>query len=142
MYKAQNAKFRLKSYQIAKASLNFDIPNESTLKIFFNPSGKYRSEKGEYDLFLDTKVVIADKNEDNNEVVNVTCRAFFQFESTFSFKDIPDYFFPNCIAIVFPYIRAFISTLSVQANISSPIILPIVNLKKLGSILSQNTVEE
>ena len=36
--------------------------------------------------------------------------------------DIPDYFYPNSLAIVFPYVRSFVSSVTLQANIESPIL--------------------
>lgn len=39
------------------------------------------------------------------------------FESARTLEDIPDYFYANSIAILFPYVRAFVSTVSLQANI-------------------------
>lgn len=55
-------------------------------------------------------------------------------------KDIPDFFYANSIAIIFPYIRAFVSTLTLQANIP-PIVLPTLNLSQLRTILRDNTQE-
>lgn len=48
-------------------------------------------------------------------------------------------FYANSIAIVFPYIRAFISTVTLQANLVSPILLPTMNLTSLGERLMNNT---
>lgn len=39
-----------------------------------------------------------------------------------SLDDIPEYFYANSIAILFPYIRVFVSTVTLQANIK-PIVL-------------------
>ena len=71
-------------------------------------------------------------------VVGVSCVASFSFENVHELSDIPDYFYPNSIAILFPYIRAFVSTMSLQANIQ-PILLPTVNLIGLTDDLKNNT---
>ena len=47
-------------------------------------------------------------------------------------------FISNSIAILFPYVRAFVSTLTLQANIK-PILLPTLNLSSLQDILRENT---
>lgn len=44
------------------------------------------------------------------------------------------------MAILFPYIRAFVSTVTLQANVM-PILLPTVNLSSLESRLRENTKE-
>ena len=54
------------------------------------------------------------------------------------FNDIPGFFYPNSIAILFPYIRAFVSTLTLQANVT-PIVLPTLNLTNLQEKLKKNT---
>ena len=113
--------FRLVNYKFTKATLNFDIPKDAEFVISFKPSGKFKEEEGTYALSFDT---IVNCKETDTIIVEVSC--------------IPDFFYPNSLAILFPYIRAFVSTLSLQAN-SSPIILPTVNLMGLTEELRDNT---
>lgn len=65
-------------------------------------------------------------------------RLFFTFEDNISKNDIPDYFYPNSFAIIFPYIRAFVSTISLQANVQ-PVVLPTINLMGLTDSLKNKT---
>lgn len=53
-------------------------------------------------------------------------------------NEIPDYFYANSLAIIFPYIRAFVSTITLQSNMH-PIVLPTVNLMGLSEKLKRNT---
>ena len=115
--------FRLVNYKFTKATLNFDIPKDAEFVIDFKPSGKLKEIEGTYDLSFDTIVF---------------CIAQFSFMDRIKFEEIPDFFYPNSLAILFPYIRAFVSTLSLQAN-SSPMILPTVNLMGLTAKLRDNT---
>ena len=69
----------------------------------------------------------------NVEVISVNCQAEFMFESARTLEDIPDYFYANSIAILFP------STVSLQANIP-PIIIPTLNLSPLKDYLKANTI--
>ena len=64
----------------------------------------------------------------------------FGFTEPIELSEIPDFFYPNCMAIVFPYVRSFLSTLSLQANVP-PIILPIINFSDLQGVLKRNTKE-
>ncbi|MBK7039827.1 MAG: protein-export chaperone SecB [Bacteroidetes bacterium] len=57
----------------------------------------------------------------------------------FPLVEIPTFFYKNCIAIIFPYLRAFLSTLTLQANVK-PLILPLMNLSGLEKPLIENTV--
>lgn len=63
------------------------------------------------------------------------------FENVSSFDEIPTYFYRNAIAIIFPYVRAFISTVTLQSNIP-PVILPTMNLSSLESPLKENTIKK
>ena len=127
--------FRLDNYKFTKATLNFDIPKDAEFVIDFKPSGKLKEEEGTYDLSFDT---IVKCEETDTIIVEVSCIAQFSFMDRIKFEEIPDFFYPNSLAILFPYIRAFVSTLSLQAN-SSPIILPTVNLMGLTEELRDNT---
>lgn len=128
--------FRLEGYKFTKATLNFDIPQKAELTITFNPSGKFYEKERRYELFFDTIIFC---KEVNMTVIEVSCTATFCFKDKVRLHEIPDFFYPNSLAILFPYIRAFVSTLSLQANSSSPIILPTVNLMGLTDELRTET---
>lgn len=130
-----NAAFKLDTYYFEKASLNFDIPNDAKLNIDIIPSGIYAQENGIYTLRFEVKVIC---NETDSEVVNVLCKAQFSFGSPIQIEDIPEFFYPNSLAIIFPYVRAFVSTITLQANVR-PVILPTVNLMSLTEILRSKT---
>lgn len=127
--------FRLVNYKFTKATLIFDIPENAEFVISFKPSGKFKEKEGTYNLSFNT---IVSCKETDTTIVEVSCIAQFSFKDEIKLKDIPDFFYPNSLAILFPYIRAFVSTLSLQAN-SSPIILPTVNLMGLTEVLRENT---
>ena len=59
-------------------------------------------------------------------------------EKNTSFKDIPDFFNANSIAIVYPFIRAFVSTITLQAGLRL-LVLPILNLNSLSATLKEQT---
>lgn len=125
--------FKLDWYRFIKATLNFDIPKQAELTIAFKSSGKYYEIENRYELSFETDVY-----HESKTAINVSCIASFTFNKDVKFDDIPDFFYPNSLAILFPYIRAFVSTLTLQAN-TSPLILPTVNLIGLTDELRQNT---
>lgn len=127
--------FRFDSYRFVKASLNFEILPDASLEISFFPKGEYHPGKGEYRLYFETKVTCPRLS---TEVMAVSCVANFSFEKPLPIEQIPDFFYPNSLAIVFPYVRAFVSTLSLQANIP-PIVLPTLNLMGLKEELHTHT---
>lgn len=133
----KQAEFSLNNYKFTHVELNLDNIKEKGLTLELNPSGVFFSEKGDYELFFDfiaSNIV----NDKKNIVVHVVCKALFHFNNAYSFSDIPEYFYANSIAIIFPYVRAFVSTVTLQANIA-PIILPTLNLSALRDSLKINT---
>ena len=134
-----NAAFKLDTYHFVKASLNFDVSDDSPLSMNIVPSGVYKQNLGLFVLSFNVNVSVADSSID---VVNVLCQAQFSFMDPIPASEIPDFFYPNSLAIIFPYIRAFVSTLTLQANVR-PIVLPTVNLMGLTDMLrKETTVEE
>ncbi len=131
----QQAAFKLDEYRFTKASLDFTLPSDAGLMLSFNPQGVFNQTQARYELTFDVMITC---KETGALVVGVSCVASFSFENVHDLSDIPDYFYPNSIAILFPYIRAFVSTMSLQANIQ-PILLPTVNLIGLTDDLKNNT---
>lgn len=129
------AAFRLDTYHFVKASLNFDIPDNATLNIDISPRGCYSQKEARYVLDFIVKIIC---EENQAEVVNVNCRAVFLFSEHLTIEEIPSFFYPNSLAIVFPYVRAFVSTITLQANVH-PVMLPTLNLMGLTEELRSNT---
>ncbi len=119
-----------------KLTLTFQKKTSNSLDIAFSPFGKFISKKSVFELKFK---VAAHNGEVADAFVEIECIAFFKFEDGLQFENIPTYFYRNSIALIFPYVRAFISTVTLQANIP-PIILPTMNLSSLEIPLKENTV--
>jgi preprotein translocase subunit SecB len=137
----KNASFSLMGYRFPKASI--DLSNlkcdGNSFAMNIIPSGKFNTSTREFDLKF---IFTANLNDSTDPAISVECEAFFQFADPISFEDIPEFFFPNSIAIIFPYVRAFVSTLSLQANYNPPIIIPTMNLSDLSDELRRHVVVE
>lgn len=133
--------FSLQNYVFDKVSIDLSkLQKDSSLSLDITPSGIYREAIGEYELSF---VFTAFQGEnEKNEIVSVRCKATYKFQQPISFDSFPKMFYANSIAILFPYVRAFVSTVTLQANILPPIIIPTLNLTSLESRLSANTVVE
>ncbi|WP_276679625.1 protein-export chaperone SecB [Empedobacter brevis] len=132
-----NVSFNLDNYRFNKVNIDFES-SSNDLKIDFIPSGIYNQDKSEFELNFK---FIAKSKDFITPFVSVDCVAIFKFNNINSFDEIPSYFYRNSIAILFPYIRSFVSTITLQANIP-PLILPTLNLTKLEVPLKQSTVEK
>lgn len=136
----KQATFSLKEYKFNKVSLDLtDLTPEDTLNIDLIPSGRFIQNEQKFVLNF---LFVADvEKESTRRVVEVNCSASFTFKDAVSFDEIPSYFYSNSIAIVFPYMRAFISTLTLQANYA-PIMLPTMNLMDLNERLKESVTTE
>jgi preprotein translocase subunit SecB len=132
------AAFSLKEYMFDKVKIDFSNKTSNELDIVFNPSGVFKADESAFELKF---IFNAHNGNVENSFVEIECIANFKFEEKVTFEEIPSYFFRNSIAILFPYVRAFISTVTLQANIP-PIVLPTMNLSELEKPLKENTSQE
>lgn len=134
------ARFSFKRYSFTEAHLSLtDIPNECGISLNFHPTGVFHCNTGIFSLTLDFTASY-EKEQEKVNFAKIVLNADFEFKDITSLGEVPDYFYPNSLAIVFPYIRAFISTLTLQANVR-PIVLPTMNLSSLKLEFRNNSTE-
>lgn len=137
MLEAKKGTFSLINYKIQKFSLSEPTDENVGLSALFDPKGSYFREKNIY--ILKFNFSISHGENIKTDFITASIEATFKFDSDVKTgEDIPNYFYANCIAIIFPYLRAFITTLTAVSNIK-PLILPLLNLSFLESELKQNT---
>ena len=134
----KKAAFSFEDYKFTSFSIKFgDLNENESLGIDFLPSGEYDSQTG---LFKLTLIFIAVAENSQKPVIKVECVALFRFGELMPIENLPEFFFTNSTAILYPYIRAFVSTLSLQANYNA-FVLPTLNVALLGARLKSNTIE-
>lgn len=133
----QSASFQLSDYLFTEIELVHSFIKNNDLNISFDVSGEFSfvDNKANYKLNFDFS---ANSRDEENNFIKVACVANFSFENVKSLEDIPEYFYQNSIAILFPYVRAYVSLITTQANVQ-PIILPTLNLSQLSIPLKENT---
>lgn len=136
MTEAQKVPFSLEELKIPRFSYNEDNHEGDDLRVGFIPKGEYNTSKGTYKLYLD---LVTKGNKSGDPVFQISTIAIFKFTSSIEFSEIPPYFYTNAIAIIFPYIRAFVSTLTLQAN-TKLLKLGLMNLTELAKPLKENTI--
>jgi preprotein translocase subunit SecB len=135
----EQATFSFKSYKIERFLFNLENETEDKISIKIDPSGLFISSERKFILTFHFYAFDKQKNYEES-FVECTLTAEFSFsENINNVEDIPQYFYTNSIAIVFPYLRSFISSLTIQANIK-PVILPTMNLTSLSTPLKENVV--
>ncbi|GEN77494.1 protein-export chaperone SecB [Chryseobacterium hagamense] len=134
----QKAAFSLEHYLFDKVNINLDNYNNEEYQIKFDPSGKFNKEKKIFTL----NFCFSAKCDDNeNDFVTINCIGKFKFTDIDTLENIPPFFYRNSIAILFPFLRGFLSMVTIQANVP-PILLPTMNLTSLEKPLSEKTTEE
>jgi len=137
MENTNKSAFQFKDYKIKKSLIEIESGKfGESLEIMFQPKGVIKISESTYTLEL--SVFINDKSEGLN--IEVVIISDFVFDNQIDKSQLQKYFYINAPAIIFPYIRAYISTLTALSGIN-PIILPTLNLSSLGLDLEKNTVE-
>lgn len=132
-----NTKTAFKFVKFKIPSFSFEEPTEKgkDYNLVFNPKGLYNENTGEFELTLKFKAFLDNVEKPN---IKVKAVAYFKFDEKYSFEEIPAHFFLNSIPIFFPYLRSFISTLSLQANFEI-IMLGLINFTNLKEPLIKHT---
>lgn len=142
MDNTQPAAFQLKGFSIPQ--FNFEEPPQDYTKIDIKlfPSGIYDNVTGEYTLNIAFRCISyrQNSNDDPKDVLNGVMKSDFEIDGNPEIKEIPSFFYNNSLAIMFPYIRGFISNITLQAGVRL-LILPLLNLSNLSKILEENTVQ-
>lgn len=129
------SKFQFNGYSINKSLIELqENSNFDNIKIGFKVSGLVNQNEKIY--FLNLSVSIT--NEEKDLKIQVDAIGKFKFETVDKIEDISSFFYTNSSAILFPYIRAYISTLTNLSGNRS-ITLPTMNLTNLAEELKSNT---
>lgn len=129
----EHAAFRFDGYKFNKVNFNYEKLGDGEIDVRFEPSGIFITESKEYVL-----KIIFSALSGQEKFIEIESSANFSFTKLESFDDIPSFFYRNAIAIFFPYLRAYISLVTNQAN-HPAFILPTLNLSKLENPLKENT---
>lgn len=125
--------FQFENFIINKSLFELGKNSEvSDLSVGFRPSGKLDLENQRFHLEL--SVFISDSSEAFK--VEIDSVGFFKFENIEK-DNLSSFLYYNAPALLFPYIRAYISSLTTLSGIK-PIVLPTLNLSNLKDDLEQN----
>lgn len=129
------SKFQFKGYRIKRSLIELEeFSNFENLKIGFKVSGLVQQTDNIF--YLNLNVTITNQEQDLNIEVDATGQ--YKFEGFEKIEDISTFFYMNSSAILFPYIRAYISTLTNLSGNRS-VTLPTLNLTSLAEELKSNT---
>lgn len=129
------APFRFKDFFFTESSIKLNRNTKGTsIDIRFDPKGKISEKEKSFEIDLGVSL----KSEDGLEV-SVRMLGLFEFKDVVKAEQLNNYFFVNAPAIIFPYLRSYLSALTALSG-SATIIIPPMNIIPLGKDLEKNTV--
>lgn len=138
MSKVPNSPFKLDNFIITESQISRKpISKKMKFDLQFDPSGIIHEKTKIFELVL--KVSVSEKSD--------RFKAKVEAHGFFSFKDVPgelkitDLFYLNAPAIIYPYIRAYISSLTALSGMEA-ITIPVLTMGGLRKELEANTVTE
>lgn len=134
MSDSKQASFQFNNLLIKESHFVLNSAGEYDFTLSILPSGTVFPASNRFQLQL----IIEAVDKDGKAEIKVVALAFFLYADIEDISTTP-FFTENAPALVFPYVRAYISTLTTQSGIP-PIILPTLNLSSLSGLLRQNII--
>ena len=128
--KVEKARFRFVEYLFQETSIKLtgeDIGDDVEFGI--EPNGIFEEDNKMFILTLNVLV----KDKKSSLEVKMTVTGKFEYETN-DIQELVPYFGFNAPAIMFPYIRAYITNITALGGMS-PIILPTLNMESVGKEL-------
>ncbi|MBV2223694.1 MAG: protein-export chaperone SecB [Cloacibacterium sp.] len=139
MMESKKSKIQFERFLVRENHIVFRNITDYKISIDFEARGLIRKKETQFFLHLLANV----KDEDDNFDISILTESLFSYDSEANVDELINSLFTvNAPAIVFPYIRAYISSLTALSGM--PVLtIPTLNLTKLGAKLKENiTIEE
>jgi len=137
MEDSQKAKFQLVSFFVPETHISCSSEKSGEdYNIAIQPSGEIDKQSNIFRVIIEFQL----RSSDDLFKCNIKSIGNFKFEQSISKEQIPDYFYSNAPAILFPYIRAYINTLTGLYGYN-PVVLPLLNLSSIKDKFIENTIE-
>ena len=123
----QIAKFRFKGFSIQKSLIEIkgDLNTDNKIDVEFKQASGIEDSDSLYMHVLGVSI----KDREDKLNIEVEAKGFFEFDKELDADTRSRFFNVNAPAILFPYVRAYITTLTSLSGIC-PVILPTLNLSK------------
>ncbi len=129
------APFRFLNFVIAESKIKIEPKTKAeSIDVKIEPKGVIYEENKNFEIYLYIYV----KSNDGLDVY-VKMNGLFEFKEVTKLENLSNYFYINAPAIIFPYLRSYVSALTALSGCRT-ILLPPLNLTSLGKDLKQNTI--
>lgn len=130
-----NSIFQFTGYKIKKSLIEINDDSDVELEISLDLNGEVNRKKSTFELTINVDIT----NVSKTVKVNVTALGSFTFPKEKTLEELSGYFYMNAPALLFPYLRAYVATLTNLSGVD-PINLPTLNLTEYGKKLQEQTV--
>lgn len=136
MAKIQGSPFKLSQVTVEKFSIERNPNDQGKFKVDIEPSGYLSRAQQTFMLVLQIHVY----DTTNSFDINMSVFGHFDYKDVEDEERLNNYFYTNAPALVFPYVRSYISAVSALSGLSA-IQLPVMNLTSLKNKLKESIVE-
>ncbi|HUW08062.1 MAG TPA: protein-export chaperone SecB [Williamwhitmania sp.] len=136
MSKPNNASFSFLGYTIQESHIKVSGPELNSVTVTFKPKGIILPKLNQFHLELEINLT----ESKGNFKIRIKSLGMFEFPKEANIEEYKNsYFVTNAPAILFPYIRAYISSLTALSGIQT-VTIPTFNLTPLKADLLKNIV--
>lgn len=133
MSNTEHASIQFLNFIVKESHIVFNSADNYKIDISLNPKGTINKSINQFVLQISLTV----KDLNNGFNVNMLTESFFGYSSNVDIDKQIDLFSLNAPAIIFPYIRAYISGLTALSGMAT-LTLPTLNLSQLGEKLKES----
>jgi len=126
-----NANIQFESFSVRESHIVFNEPGKYKIDLHFTPKGYILVNLNQFHLRLDVNIKDADDKFD----IKLSTISIFSFPEGANIEEYKQSLFVlNAPAIVFPYLRAYITSLTALSGMST-LTLPTLNMATIGEEL-------
>jgi preprotein translocase subunit SecB len=129
--------FRLDQFIVKEFNITREPVKQGKIDFGIKPSGIIDDNNRIFQLSLEFFV----KDNTGSFDIKLIAIGFFEFKADMSADTLSNYFYTNASAIIFPYIRAYISSITALSGLKA-VNLPVMNLSNLKDQLKANTIKK
>lgn len=115
-------------YRVSKVEFYLNKTEKQSNELNVEVSSDKEVDKELKNMLVELNVEIGDKDE-SPFFMSICLEGIFELSQDYLDYDI-NLFYSNALSILYPYVRAIVSTYTAGANIK-PVILPTINIKKM-----------
>lgn len=137
MEEVKKSAFRFKRFVVTEFNIKREPVEQGDVDFTVDPSAIIDGANKLFEL----KLIVSVIDKSGSFTINLVAIGYFEFDEEKSVEILSNYFYVNAPALIFPYIRAYISSVTALSGLRA-VNLPVLNLTGLKDELKANIKEE